>query len=324
MLAIFAERHGIVYSFASPATAMSTCVVVGSIIGIARKNRGHMRELIVEINGVRVPRFLYGTAWKEGETRHLTELAVQQGFRGIDTANQRKHYDEAAVGQAVSAVIGAGVVAREDLFLQTKFTFRGGQDQRLPYDPAAPVSRQVEQSFGSSLKHLGTEFIDSYVLHGPTQRVGLGVADWEAWRAMEGIHDSGRARLLGVSNVSLEQLQALCREARVRPAFVQNRCYASRGWDRRVREFCAGNEMIYQGFSLLTANRDVFARPELAAIAKRFGRSVSQIVFRFALNVGMLPLTGTSDVEHMRADLAVGEFCLTPDEVRRIECLASE
>ena len=289
----------------------------------ARKIRGHMRQPMVKISGVRFPRFLYGTAWKESGTQRLVELAVRQGFRGIDTANQRKHYDEAAVGQGVSAVIAAGVVAREDLFLQTKFTFRGGQDHRLPYYPAAPVAMQVEQSFASSLQHLGTAFIDSYVLHGPTQRVGLGAADWAAWRAMEAIHDSGRVRLLGVSNVSLEQLQALCREARVRPSFVQNRCYASRGWDRRVREFCAANEMIYQGFSLLTANRDVMARPELAAIAERYGQSVSQIVFRFALNVGMLPLTGTTDVEHMRADLAVCDLCLTPEEVRQIESLAS-
>lgn len=277
-----------------------------------------MREPIVEISGVRVPRFLYGTAWKESETQRLTELAMQQGFRGIDTANQRKHYDETAVGQAIAAVIATGLVAREDLFLQTKFTFRGGQDHRLPYDPATPVSRQVEQSFVSSLQHLGTEFIDSYVLHGPTQRVGLGATDWAAWRAMEAIHDSGRARLLGVSNVSLEQLQALCQQSRVRPSFVQNRCYAVRGWDRRIREFCAAHEMIYQGFSLLTANRDVMARPELAAIAERYGRSVSQIVFRFALDVGMLPLTGTTDAEHMRADLDVCDFCLTPDEVQRI------
>lgn len=282
-----------------------------------------MRNPILEISGVRVPPFLYGTAWKASETQRLVELAGQQGFRGIDTANQRKHYDEAAVGQAISAVIATGLVAREDLFLQTKFTFRTGQDQRLPYDPAAPIPTQVEQSFASSLKHLGTEFIDSYVLHGPTQRVGLGAADWAAWRAMEAIHDSGRARLLGVSNVSLEQLRTLCQQAHVRPSFVQNRCYAVRGWDRRVREFCAVNEMIYQGFSLLTANRDVMARPELTAIAERYGRSVSQIVFRFALDVGMLPLTGTTDAQHMRADLDVCDFCLTPEEVQRIERLAS-
>src|SRR5205823_6310904 len=131
-----------------------------------------------------------------------------------------------------------------------KFTFRPAQDDRLPYDPGAAVPVQVEQSFASSLVHLGTEVIDSYLLHGPTRRVGLTAADWQAWRAMEAIHDSGRVRLLGVSNVSLEQLQALCEKARVRPRFVQNRCYAVRGWDRRVRQFCAANGLIYQGFSL--------------------------------------------------------------------------
>jgi diketogulonate reductase-like aldo/keto reductase len=92
-----------------------------------------------EIGGVRVPRFLYGTAWKESETQRLTELSLQQGFRGIDTANQRRHYHEAAVGQAISAAITKGWVARDDLFLQTKFTFRNEQDHRLPYDPAAPI-----------------------------------------------------------------------------------------------------------------------------------------------------------------------------------------
>src|SRR3954449_3745592 len=138
----------------------------------------------LSIEGHRVPRFLYGTAWKEDETQRLTELALRQGFRGIDTANQRRHYHEAAVGEAMAAAIADGLVGREDLFLQTKFTFRPGQDHRLPYDPNAPVRTQVEQSFASSLEHLGTDVIDSYVLHGPTQRVGLGTADWQAWHAM--------------------------------------------------------------------------------------------------------------------------------------------
>src|SRR6516162_6507438 len=114
----------------------------------------------VLLDGVRVPRFLYGTAWKEDQTQGLTELALRQGFRGIDTANQRRHYHEAAVGRAVSAAVAGGLVAREGLFLQTKFTFRAGQDHRLPYDPQAPVRTQVEQSFASSLEHLGVEVID--------------------------------------------------------------------------------------------------------------------------------------------------------------------
>ena len=280
-----------------------------------------MSDRVLLIDGVRVPRLVYGTAWKEAETERLVALALRQGFRGVDTANQRKHYDEAAVGRAVTAAINAGVVKRDELFLQTKFTFRDGQDHRLPYDPAAPVAVQVEQSFASSLEHLGTDVLDSYVLHGPSQGIGLGRADWEAWRAMEALHGAGRTRLLGVSNVSLDQLDALCHGGRVRPRFVQNRCYASRGWDRQVRAYCAANGIAYQGFSLLTANRQVLANRELGRIAARHGVSPAQVVFRFALAAGMVALTGTTDAEHMRADLDVFGFDLDADEVARIDGL---
>src|SRR5688500_17941362 len=123
------------------------------------------------------PSFLYGTAWKEDHTRGLVRQALDAGFRGIDTANQRKHYHEAAVGEAIGEAFAAGVVSRDELFLQTKFTFVSGQDHRLPYDPRARVADQVSQSFASSLSHLGVERIDSYVLHGPMLRTGLHAAD---------------------------------------------------------------------------------------------------------------------------------------------------
>jgi diketogulonate reductase-like aldo/keto reductase len=278
---------------------------------------GHPRS----INGVEAPQFLYGTAWKEDATQSLTELAIKQGFRGIDTANQRRHYHEAAVGQAIAAAIAGGLVLRSDLFLQTKFTFRPGQDDRLPYDPDAPVARQVEQSFASSLDHLGVETIDSYLLHGPSTRVGLAPDDWEAWQAIQAIHDSGRACMIGVSNVTLQQLDLLCQQARICPSFVQNRCFAVMGWDRDVRQFCAANGIVYQGFSLLTANRDVFHRPEIAAIAQSHGRSIVEIIFRFALDIDMIPLTGTTSAEHMQTDLAVPNFRLRPEEIEGIERL---
>lgn len=269
----------------------------------------------------RLPWILYGTAWKEAATQTLTLLAIEQGFRGIDTANQRRHYDEASVGQGIAEAVARGWVTRDDLFLQTKFTFRAGQDHRLPYDASATIGEQVEQSFASSLRHLGTTWLDSYLLHGPSQRAGLGPDDWLAWRAMERLHDQGSARRLGISNVSLEQLRALWDAARVRPACVQNRCYASRGWDRAVRTFCREHGVIYQGFSLLTANAHVLASRDLASIAARYARTPSEIVFRFALDVGILPLTGTTNPTHMQADLRIDNFQLDPDEVARIERL---
>ena len=271
------------------------------------------------IAGVEVPRILYGTAWKENATQALTERALALGFRGIDTANQRRHYDEAAVGRAISAANAGGLLVREELFVQTKYTFRRGQDHRLPYNPAVSISAQVEESFASSLQHLNVEQIDSYVLHGPSSSVGINQDDWAAWRAMEDIYESGRTRLLGISNVSLHQLKSLCRDAKVLPHFVQNRCYAIQGWDRDVRDFCNGNGLAYQGFSLLTANSAAMASHKLAAIAERHNCSVAQVVFRCAIDVGMIPLTGTTTEQHMRSDLAIFDIRLNPNE---IECIS--
>jgi diketogulonate reductase-like aldo/keto reductase len=139
---------------------------------------------------------------------------------------------------------------------------------------------------------------------------------------MEAIHDSGRVRLLGVSNVGHDQLELLCAKARVRPTFVQNRCYADQGWDREVRTFCAAEHLAYQGFSLLTANRDLLKRQELRRIAEHYGRTASEIVFRFAMDVGMIPLTGTTSAEHMQVDLSIFDFRLNAEEVAVIECMA--
>ena len=270
----------------------------------------------------RVPDFLYGTAWKEDRTAALTELALRVGFRAIDTANQRRHYFEAGVGQGLAAAYLAGVSTREDLFLQTKFTYQRGQDHRLPYDPAASLSVQVAQSMASSLEHLGTDHVDSYVLHGPSSGYEWTEDDAEVWEAMMKERDEGRTRLAGVSNVSLHHLEQMAAAHGEGPAFVQNRCFARVGWDRDVRKFCLERKIVYQGFSLLTANTDVLRHPLVTGFAERANATSAQIVFAFARAVGMLPLTGTSDPEHMKQDLASGDVALSPEAVRAIESLA--
>jgi diketogulonate reductase-like aldo/keto reductase len=274
----------------------------------------------IDVRGVRVPRFFYGTAWKEDDTERLTSQALGLGFRAIDTANQRKHYVEAAVGAAVQAAMASGSLRRQELFLQTKFTHVGGQDSRIPYDPRADARTQVRTSFASSLEHLRTDYVDSYVLHGPSQRRGLAPADREAWAVMGELKQSGGARLLGASNVAVDQLEELCGLAGEAPAFVQNRCYASAGWNRDVRAFCRQHAIHYQGFSLLTANRAVLKHAAIVRVARRLGATSEQVVFRFALEVGMLPLTGTSSPEHGRKDLAVYDLpALTPEELDAVE-----
>ncbi len=265
-----------------------------------------------------IPDFLYGTAWKEDRTAALTELAVRTGFRGIDTANQRRHYDEAGAGEGLRAVYHAGIVTRADLFLQTKFTYPSGQDHRLPYDASANLSTQVAQSLASSLEHFETDYVDSFILHGPSS--GYGWTDWdsEVWTAMLKEREAGRARRLGVSNVSIRHLRQMVSLHPEAPAFVQNRCFARMGWDREVRAFCRERNIRYQGFSLLTANPQVVRHPAVARIAARLNATIPQVIFRFAQAIGMLPLTGTTDAAHMQQDLASRELALTEEEMAAI------
>jgi diketogulonate reductase-like aldo/keto reductase len=269
-----------------------------------------------------VPEFLYGTAWKEDRTAALTELALRSGFRGIDTANQRRHYFEAGAGAGLASAYRAGVVTRPDVFLQTKFTYQRGQDHRLPYDPQARLSVQVAQSLASSLEHLGTDYVDSFVLHGPSSGYEWSEADIEVWEAMCTERAAGRTRFLGVSNISREQLEQMAAVHGEGPTFVQNRCFARYGWDRDVRLFCKEREITYQGFSLLTANPEVLGHRLMASLSMKLNATPAQVVFAFARAVGMLPLTGTSNADHMKQDLASRTLEVPAEGVQAIESLA--
>jgi diketogulonate reductase-like aldo/keto reductase len=115
-----------------------------------------------------MPPIMYGTAWKKERTEELVIQAVRLGFRGVDTACQPKHYYEPGVGAALRRLEQEGI-GRDKLFIQTKYTPIGGQDQSkpLPYDPASPIPQQVEQSVMTSLHNLNTSYINSLVLHSP-------------------------------------------------------------------------------------------------------------------------------------------------------------
>jgi len=277
--------------------------------------------VLTTYNQVAIPSFMYGTAWKKEATTGLVTLAVESGFSAIDTANQLIHYQEALVGEALQVLAKKGI-KRDSLFLQTKFTSVDGQGGRTPYDASADLTTQVRQSFDSSLIHLGTDYLDSYVLHAPFQRRGLGAADWEVWAVMEELCRGGKTKMIGVSNITAAQLAQLCDQAKVKPMVVQNRCFAALGWDRAVREICQTNGIIYQGFSLLTANREVLAASEIHAVARRLNATIAQVIFRFAMQIGMLPLSGTTSEQHMKEDLESEQFALTTEELQWIETIA--
>lgn len=251
-----------------------------------------------------MPKMIYGTAWKKERTRELVLAALSAGFRGIDTACQPKHYNEPAIGEAIEEAIASGLLAsRSSVFLQTKFTPLRGQDERVPYDASAPLAEQVRQSFATSLRNLRSEYVDCLVLHSPLPTMEETL---EAWRAMEAIHSTGAALQLGISNCyALDELQQLYEAAVVKPAVLQNRFYAASDWDRELRAWCAPRGVCYQSFWTLTANPKAIEAPAVRDIAARLGVSGAQLFFRYVLQLGITPLTGTSSEEHMSADMAV-------------------
>lgn len=270
-------------------------------------------------SGVRMPAIVYGTAWKKEQTAGLVRMAIEHGFRGIDTACQPKHYDERGVGEGVAACAGAKL-ERADLYLQTKFTPVDGQEpQRIPYDPRAPLPEQVAQSLQVSLRNLQTSYVDSLVLHSP---LASSARTLQAWRAMEALVDSGGAKQIGISNCySLEQLQRLCSGARIMPAVVQNRFYAQTGYDTDIRAFCRERSIIYQSFWTLTANPHVLEDPDVQALATAHERTPAQILFRYLTQMGVVPLTGTRSPAHMSEDLAIFDFELQPRELAAMDAL---
>ena len=278
-----------------------------------------MESFITSNAGIRIPMIIYGTAWKKTDTEPLVELAIQQGFRGIDTACQPKHYDEAGVGAGVKACLNAGL-ARRDLYLQTKFTTASGQDsRRIPYDPRASLTTQIEQSFAASLQNLQTDYLDSLILHAPMPTTGQTL---DVWRAFESLIEAGGVRQLGISNCyALPDLEHLWRHSRIKPAVVQNRFYADTGYDREIRVFCRQNRIIYQSFWTLTANPHVLSHPVVAALASKHQRTPPQILFRHLTQMDVVPLTGTRSKTHMHEDLSIFTFELTDAENRAVDAL---
>ena len=272
---------------------------------------------------VPVPDFLYGTAWKEERTPALTELALRTGFRAIDTANQRRHYFEAGVGQGLAAAYRAGLVTRADLFLQTKFTYRDGQDHRLPYDPEADLSTQVAQSMASSLEHLGTDHVDSYVLHGPAsgyewtgRRRPRLAGDGEGARC--GPHPAPRREQCVPGSAGADAGHRR-RDPRVRPESLLR---PPRMGPRGAVVLRGARASSTRGSRCSRRTRRSCATRSSPALPRASSATPAQVVFRFAQAVGMLPLTGTSDPEHMVQDLASHALTLSPDEVRTIESLS--
>ncbi|KAH6610144.1 nadp-dependent oxidoreductase domain [Trichoderma cornu-damae] len=265
------------------------------------------RDLPVGIStaSARIPKLVYGTAWKKDRTADLVYLALKTGFRAIDTAAQPKHYDERGVGAAVKRATGEGIIKREDLFIQTKFTSPTGQNHITPYDLDAPLASQVHQSVQSSLENFtvggGQEaYLDSLVLHSPMDTMQETIA---VWKTLE-TYTPHKIRHLGISNTTLPILETLCNDMTVKPAVVQNRFHNRTGYETELRAFCREQKIVFQSFWTLTANRHLIQCSPVRMVAQKAGVGAAVAYYSMVLGLeGTAILDGTTSQEHMTEDL---------------------
>lgn len=270
-------------------------------------------------NHLKMPKIIYGTAWKKERTTGLVMEALKAGFRGIDTACQPKHYAEPLVGDALML----SGIKREDLFIQTKFTPLDGQDPNtVPYDKEASLSEQVAQSFEVSKKNLKTSYIDSLLLHSPLFPFSNLIS---VWHAMETVVKKGEVLQLGISNCyDLEVLKRLYNKANIKPTIVQNRFYAQSDYDMELRQWCKEHEISYQSFWSLTANPHILGSDTLIKLAIKYRKSEAQIFFAYLVSQNITPLSGTTSQEHMHQDLEVSDLTLSDNEINAITSLLDE
>ncbi|KAI8800888.1 aldo/keto reductase [Cladochytrium replicatum] len=284
---------------------------------------------------------MYGTAWKKDDTARLVHLALSAGFRGIDTACQPKHYNEPGVGEGIRSFLeyqpqcnNSPPVTRNDLFIQTKFTPLSGQDtsRPIPYDSHTDLTTQVQQSLRASLKNLGTTYVDSLVLHSPLRNIRDTMV---VWRAFEEAVKSGTAKQIGISNIyDVAEYERIWAEAEIKPTVVQNRFYATTAYDSDLRKLLrtASPSATYQSFWTLTGNPKILQHPRVLGIVRLLNSenqdseqeeeplviTPAHVFYRFAMDLGIVPLNGTKDVDKMKSDLRVARMVnLLTDEDRQ-------
>jgi len=274
---------------------------------------------VMSNQNVSIPCILYGTAWKKERTAELVEQALQNGFRGIDTACQPKHYEEALVGKGIARFYEHGG-KRDELFIQTKFTPINGQDpMRVPYDPQASLEAQILHSCAVSKSNLQTTYLDSLLLHSPLfPYTNL----LKVWRVFEHLIEKQDVHQIGISNCyDLSLLQRLWHDAGIKPSVVQNRFYQESDYDKALRAWCHDVGIIYQSFWSLTANPHLLQSDLLRTIARHYQKSPEQIFYRYLTHKGIIPLDGTTSQQHMKEDLAIFEFMLEEKDIKSIDAL---
>lgn len=250
-------------------------------------------------NGVKIPKLGFGV-WQifdQDECQKSVEDALEVGYRLIDTA--ALYRNEEAVGKAIKA----SGIKREDVFITTKAWIN-----QLGYD-------ETKKAFETSLKKLGTDYLDLYLIHQP-------YGDTHgAWRAMSDLYKEGRIRAIGVSNFSTGRLTDFAINTEIVPALNQIELHPYKQ-QPLLRAANQEFDVATQAWSPFNQGKDdIFKDSILTSIAKKHGKSVAQVILRWQIQNDILTIPKSVHLNRIKENFDIFDFELTPDDIKQIQSL---
>lgn len=247
-------------------------------------------------NGVQMPLLGFGVFQvpDAAECEEAVSVALKSGYRLIDTA--AAYLNEEAVGRAIAK----SGVAREDLFITTKLWI-----QDAGYE-------QTKKAFEVSLKKLGLDYLDLYLIHQP-------MGDYYgSWRAMEELYEQGKIRAIGVSNFYPDRLADLCLNARIRPMVNQVEChpfFQQKQALETMKEFGVQAE-AWGPFA--EGKFGIFENETLVSIGKKYGKTAAQVILRWNVQRGVVVIPKSVKKERIEQNFDIWDFELSGDDMAKI------
>ncbi|WP_372011546.1 aldo/keto reductase [Paenibacillus chitinolyticus] len=262
----------------------------------------HLQDTTTLHNGVKMPWLGLGV-FKVEEGPELVEAvksAIKNGYRSIDTA--AVYGNEEGVGQGIREGLAETGLSREDLFVTSKvWNADQGYESTL-------------QALEVSLRKLGLDYLDLYLIHWPVQGKYK-----DTWRALEAIYESGKARSIGVSNFHVHHLQDLLQDAKIKPMVDQVEFHPCLTQEE-LRAYCREQGIQFEAWSPLMQG-ELLDNEVLKAIAGRHGKSVAQIILRWDLQNGVVTIPKSTKEHRIIENASVFDFELTADDMSRISAL---
>lgn len=248
-------------------------------------------------NGIHIPIIGLGTWLLNGQSVYdAVSWALELGYRLIDTATI--YENERKVGEAIH---DSGI-SREEIFITTK-VWKSDQG----YD-------NTIEAFNKSLKKLGVEYIDLYLIHWPVPGKSL-----ETWKAMERLYNESKAKAIGVSNYNLHFLNELLENSNQIPTINQVE-FSPFLYQKELLEFCDSKGIILEAYSPLTRGKKL-KHPKIVEIAQKYNKSPAQILVRWGLQHKVIQIPKSGNENHLKDNINVFDFYLNENEIRELDNL---